>query len=373
MLPSPNKKILFVSLRCFNLTGGIENVCKNICYHYNQEHLDAQIAFSMISLYDHLPDEHYIESKLFKGFEGRRISGFFSSIKSGIQQDLVILSHINLSPIGLMIKLLNPKTKVVLWAHGIEIWRPINIVKKTFLKKVDQIIAVSRFTATSVTSWHHVNPEKVLVIPNSLDPLYQFPEIIDTKEKVYGQYHLKKEFPIFMAVCRIKSSEKNKNYDQVIQCLAQMKKGGLPAYYFLCGKYEEAELNRLKKLAVSLDFVENLMMPGFLSNDEIINIQQAADAFVLPSDKEGFGLVFIEAQAAGLNVLSGDKDGSVDAVIPTKYNKTIDPQNIKELTSALTEFYKNPSSYSEKVLLQKECKNLFGYQNFQKNLKTYIN
>lgn len=361
---SSEKKILFLSLRSFSLTGGIENVCKSIAYHFYRLHQSRAVDFKMISLYDDFPNPKYIDPLLFKGYRGKKVMGFYKSIQTGLQQDLVILSHINLAPIGLAIKLLRPKTKLVLWTHGIEVWRPFNAIKKTFLKRVDQIVAVSRFTANSLNEWHQVDLKKVQVIPNALDPFYKFPELKDQEGPIRKKYGLKTGIPVFMALCRIKASEKNKNYDLVIRTLAALKKEGHPSYYLLCGKYEEGESLRLKKLAIAVNFEPELIMPGYLPEQEVVEIQQAANAFVLPSEKEGFGLVFIEAQAAGLRVIAGNKDGSGEAIRNPAAGQLVNPTDEAELKAALLKLMQKELKTEERNMIKEACKQDFGFERF---------
>ena len=57
-------------------------------------------------------------------------------------------------------------------------------------------------------------------------------------------------------------------------------------------------LQELKDYAAKLKIEDNIIFLG--NRDDVPNIMQAMDAFVLPSLFEGLGLVNIEAQAAGL-------------------------------------------------------------------------
>ena len=66
--------------------------------------------------------------------------------------------------------------------------------------------------------------------------------------------------------------------------------------------YREDVLDRARQL--SLD--EELKLVGTVSEAELDGWYEAADAFVFPSVKEGFGLVVLEAMAAGLPVIATD-------------------------------------------------------------------
>lgn len=66
--------------------------------------------------------------------------------------------------------------------------------------------------------------------------------------------------------------------------------------------YREQVLARAEQLSLT----EHIRMVGTVSDTELASWYHAADAFVFPSVKEGFGLVVLEAMAAGLPVITSD-------------------------------------------------------------------
>ena len=55
----------------------------------------------------------------------------------------------------------------------------------------------------------------------------------------------------------------------------------------------------------------------------------------MPSTREGFGIVFVEAAATGLPVIGGNRDGSADALADGVIGTMIDPEDDDALTAAL--------------------------------------
>jgi glycosyltransferase involved in cell wall biosynthesis len=70
----------------------------------------------------------------------------------------------------------------------------------------------------------------------------------------------------------------------------------------------------------------------------------AADVLVLPSHREGFGMVLIEAAALGLPVIATDIYGIQDAVVNYETGLLFPPGDEGALIDSMTEFASNSSS-----------------------------
>ncbi|RYG44299.1 MAG: hypothetical protein EOO01_19790, partial [Chitinophagaceae bacterium] len=115
--------ILFLTLRTFSKTGGIEKVCRIISKAISVNSNSGGRKVEMISMYDAGPDSinnPYFDEKFFRGFEKQKLKFVLFAALRGRKFHTVLLSHINLLPAGWLIKMLNPKTRLVLFTHGIE-------------------------------------------------------------------------------------------------------------------------------------------------------------------------------------------------------------------------------------------------------------
>jgi len=70
------------------------------------------------------------------------------------------------------------------------------------------------------------------------------------------------------------------------------------------------ERRALEDLARRLGIMKNVMFTGFVDQDGLIAYMKSSRVFVLPSEREGFGLVIIEANACKLPVVSIRHDRS---------------------------------------------------------------
>src|SRR6185503_2269882 len=93
----------------------------------------------------------------------------------GAKSNIIILSHINLLLVGWLIKKISPGVRLILFAHGIEVWKPLNAFRKMMLHCCDDIISVSHYTRNKIQELHQYPAEKCLVLNNCLDPFLPLP------------------------------------------------------------------------------------------------------------------------------------------------------------------------------------------------------
>jgi glycosyltransferase involved in cell wall biosynthesis len=79
--------------------------------------------------------------------------------------------------------------------------------------------------------------------------------------------------------------------------------------YLVIGRGDDQP--RLAQLAIDLGVSDRVIFAGFVPTADLVEHYRLADAYVMPS-QEGFGIVYLEAMACGVPVVSGDADGSAD-------------------------------------------------------------
>lgn len=369
------KKILFLTLKTFSFTGGIEKVCRvftRTLYDLSVKDLIIPKAFSM---YDNQKDRDskYILKEQFKGFKGKQVEFSLSALAEGIRSHTVILSHINLLFIALLIKKLSPKTKIILFAHGIEVWRDLKKWKQTFLQKeCDEIWAVSTYTANDLQERHKVPADRIKVVHNCLDPFLEIPTDFSKPEELLKRYQLNYSDPVLFTLTRLSSSELYKGYDLVIKTMPALIKSFPTLKYLIAGKADFEEKNRLTQLIKDHQLEEQVILLGFVPEEELSDHFLLADVFVMPSRKEGFGIVFIEAAACGCKIIGGNQDGSVDALLNGELGTLISPTDKNEILEAIsTEVLKNRTNESS-LDIQNRCMEHFSYKAYSGRIKELI-
>jgi len=369
------KNIYLFSLQTFSTTGGIQKMTRTLAHALFHISKTGNWNFRLFSLYDTRYDlmSQYLPSANYTGFNNNRISLGLTSIKEASRSDIVILNHINLSLIGIVIKLFNPKCRVWLIAHGIEVWRPLSAIKRIFLKKsCDKIICVSNFTRKQMIIRHQSDPDKCVVLNNAIDPFIKLPDTFDKPEYLLNRYGLSPSNQVIFTLTRLASSEQYKGYEQVIKAIGSLKQAFPNIKYVLSGQYDSVEEVRIRTLIDEHNVNKEVILTGFVNENELTDHFLLADLFVLPSKKEGFGIVFVEALACGLPVICGNADGSIDAIKDGKLGTAINVDDLTELQDAIARYLNSPLTLDKRKNLQKECLLYFDEKYYRKNLQKIL-
>jgi phosphatidylinositol alpha-1,6-mannosyltransferase len=74
---------------------------------------------------------------------------------------------------------------------------------------------------------------------------------------------------------------------------------------------------------------------GFVPEEDLPDLYRSADLHVMPSIREGFGIVYLEAAACGLRVVGGTGGGSADAIPDERIGVLVDPTDAAALQKAI--------------------------------------
>lgn len=331
--------------------------------------------FKLWSVYDSDNDlmPQYLPGEDFKGFSSNRLNFLLKTLSTAKWPDIIIVSHINLAIVGLLIKAINPTCKLWLIAHGIEVWRPLSLLKKLFLRRCDKILCVSRFTKQQLIRLHHTDPAICAVLNNAVDPFMKLPVTFAKPQLLLNKYNLSADTPILFTLTRLASTEQYKGHEQVIKALKQLKLRFPGIKYILAGKSDPLEEIRIKKLIIKYQVEEQIILTGFIDEAELADYFLLADLFILPSKKEGFGIVFIEALACGLPVICGNADGSIDAIRNGELGKAIDADDLDELEKTITGCLAIPLTEIRRQYLQNQCLLHFNEQQYRGHLQQFLN
>jgi len=172
------------------------------------------------------------------------------------------------------------------------------IIERLMLGLTGNIITVSKKTKKDLKKI--IKSENSVVIPNGID-FNHITMIQPSNEK--------------SSVIFAGRLIKEKNVDVLIKSLKIVKKKIPDIKCLIIG--EGPEGLKLRKLVAELQIEDNIIFKGFMRNyDDLIGYMKSSKVLVLPSTREGFGIVIIEANACGIPVIVVDHEmnAAVDLV-----------------------------------------------------------
>jgi phosphatidylinositol alpha-1,6-mannosyltransferase len=112
--------------------------------------------------------------------------------------------------------------------------------------------------------------------------------------------------------------------------------------YLIVGTGPEEE--NLRKTVAEWNLTESVRFAGFVGDADLPDYYNVCDAFVMANaedqgDIEGFGMVFLEANACGKAVVGGRSGGTAEAVTHGTTGLLVDPHNPAELAEALRSLF----------------------------------
>ena len=233
---------------------------------------------------------------------------------------------------------------VIVYVHGEEIttydaYDPLKRRCCRLLREVDGIIVVSCFAQRAVLDL--VGPgaaSKVLLIQNGVASTTFTPG--PKRRDVLARYHLEDTF-VFVSVCRLLEKKGIGNALRAFARIAGEDASERRDSCFLVigtGAYEAA----LVTLAEELGIADRVVFTGHVPDEELVDLYRLGDVFVMPNrklpdgDTEGFGLVFLEANACGLPVIAGCDGGSTDAVQDHVNGLVVDGHSVPDIARAMS-------------------------------------
>jgi phosphatidyl-myo-inositol dimannoside synthase len=255
--------------------------------------------------------------------------------------DVIFCGHLFMAPLAWLLARILRKPWW-LQIHGIEAWdRPgtSQTTAKdlfprwfpiwTIAENADLITAVSRYTRRRFLSWANADRARVKVLPNTYDVRATSSV---TKAQLKEHYGLSGR-KVLLTVSRIDRGDRYKGHDKVLAIMPELVGADPTLTYLIVGDGDNRP--ELQRLAREHGLESNVRFVGRISEDELHDHYGMADVFVMPSAKEGFGIVFLEAALHGLPVVAGNMDGSTDACADGAIGTCVDPRNDEDLVSAI--------------------------------------
>ena len=280
---------------------------------------------------------------------------------------LVIACHPHLGPVALVARRLTG-TPFAIWCHGEEVWGHLRSTVRRALRAADIVFAPSAFTARRVEMTAGLAPGSVIVLPHCLPP--ELAPLLHLTRP-----HAPKQV---LAVARLVAEHSYKGIDKLIDGWPSVL-GQVPdAHLVVAG--DGSDRPRLGALALATGVERSVTFVGAVGDAELERLYSESGVFALPSrtsvdsrQGEGFGLVYIEAGAAGLAVVAERAGAIPEVVADGESGLLIEPDDIDGLSDALTKLLRDPE-LAERLGAEgrRRASTVFSYERFRDGVRDVL-
>jgi phosphatidylinositol alpha-1,6-mannosyltransferase len=213
--------------------------------------------------------------------------------------------------------------------------------RRRALLAAHHVVVVSRFTAGVVADLlGEAGRRRIRLIENGVDVARFSPR--PARPDLLSLYGLEGCF-VFVSVCRLLEK---KGIDQAIRAFARVAQEFPDSRYLVVGDgpYRAA----LEAIAAGCGVADKVAFAGAVAEEELVDHYALGPVFVMPNrrlangDTEGFGLVFLEANACGLPVIAGSDGGSIDAVRHGANGLLVDGPSVDAIAGAMLDLRRDP-------------------------------
>lgn len=195
----------------------------------------------------------------------------------------------------------------------------------------DAIVTVSNFSKREICDLYEVPESKVHVVYNGIDPLF-------VDDSPGSQWDLPNEYILYIG-----AMNPRKNIQGVISAFCQLKsQSDLPHKLVLIGPKNKAVFKDLY-----VESTEDVILPGFVTKQELKFAYNAADVFVFPSFYEGFGIPPLEAMACGTPVIASNTSSFPEVLGDAAL--LVDPYDVNEIAKELHNVLSSSSLHNKLI------------------------
>jgi glycosyltransferase involved in cell wall biosynthesis len=223
------------------------------------------------------------------------------------------------------------------------------------LRDADQVITVSSYTKNVVTHEYGINPEKITVVHNGIDPAE------------FNAADVRRVFPHDHIVLFVGRLTFQKGVEYFLQS-AKMTLLQHPNTVFIVAGDGDMYYRHIME-AANLGISHRVVFAGHLTGPKLQSLYRMADVFVMPSVSEPYGIVALEAIASGVPCIVSKTSGVVETV---KNLYTVDFWDTQKMGRLISHILSYPKTAAELTYqARRELKTITWDKAAQKTLAVY--
>jgi glycosyltransferase involved in cell wall biosynthesis len=241
------------------------------------------------------------------------------------------------------------------------------------VKKADFFITDSQYSKGEIVKFTGLPREKIGVIPLAVDESFRPIVNVDQLESCRRKYNLPRRFILYVGGFDIR-----KNVENLLRAFTSLKEEDKMQYELVLGGNIPANKKLIKRGAVTdvlrlikeLEISGDVLMPGFIDENDLPAVYSLAGLFVFPSLYEGFGLPVLEALSCGTPVVASGSS-SIPEIIDRE-ELLFDPKNEGDIREKMRWMLEDRSSRKVFSLWGIERAKVFSWEKTaEKTLQVY--
>lgn len=190
--------------------------------------------------------------------------------------------------------------------------------------RAKRIITVSHFSKDEIIDYYDVDPQKISVVYNGVDPKFSTVR----NEKRLGDYQKKYHLPNRF-ILWIGNSKKHKNLSRVIQAYEKLKTNAALLIVGIDSRFRGTDVRN-----ANIHFIRQI------EEADLVSLYQLSTFLVCPSLYEGFGLPVAEALACGKRVIVSNRPPLSEIVGPA--GTLVEPTDVDALAKTMDRLLNDP-------------------------------
>jgi glycosyltransferase involved in cell wall biosynthesis len=232
-----------------------------------------------------------------------------------------------------------PRCATVLTVHDISFEHFPGVFKRTELirskllipysaRRADVVLAVSEFTKADLVKTYGIEPQKIVVTAVPAAPRFGPLEDRSRVDGVRRRYSIDGPFILYVG-----NIQPRKNLVRLVQAYAALARKGQFSHRLVIVGKKEWQHSSVFEAARTCGVEQRITFTGYVPDEDLCALYNAADLFVFPSIFEGFGSPILEAMSCGTPVIASNTSSMPevggDAVL------YVDPFKVADLVLAM--------------------------------------
>jgi len=191
-----------------------------------------------------------------------------------------------------------------------------------------RIIAVSQSTKADILRFTTIPEDRISIVYRGVDPEFHPIDDADNVDAVLKRLGLPRGYILYAG-----GAELHKNLERLLNAYARLPADLREKHALVLAGKTSWGHERLREKAMAMGLGENTIFPGYVADEDMPSLYNAASLVAFPSLCEGFGFVAVEAMACGVPVVTSNVSSLPEVVGDA--GVLVNPRSVEGITEAL--------------------------------------